>query len=199
MDRSSDIMDILEISGVESKKSELMNSDGTKKVKKPKKYDIKKPEGMHRELWGLLWTDNMDAPPVIATESTQGYKALKAKLGSSKVRPWSWTPFQNPARKDGAIFYHWRRIADEGKDYPFAAFNKAAEVMMYTDAEYQLHLSGDGWSRSETDHLMDLAKRFDMRYIVMHDRWNTDKFAKRSVEDIKDRYYNIANTLLKVC
>ena len=21
--------------------------------------DIKKPEGMHRELWGLLWTDNM--------------------------------------------------------------------------------------------------------------------------------------------
>lgn len=32
MDRSSDIMDILEISGVESKKSELMNSDGTKKV-----------------------------------------------------------------------------------------------------------------------------------------------------------------------
>ena len=26
--------------------------------------------------------------------------------------------------QDGAIFYHWRRNADEGKDYPFAAFNK---------------------------------------------------------------------------
>jgi len=27
---------------------------------KPKKTDVnfKKPEGMHRELWGLLWTDN---------------------------------------------------------------------------------------------------------------------------------------------
>ena len=70
--------------------------------------------------------------------------------------------------------------------------------MMYTDAEYQLHLSCDGWSRSETDHMMELAKRFDLRYVVMHDRWNTDKFSKRSVEDIKERYYNIANILLKV-
>ena len=70
--------------------------------------------------------------------------------------------------------------------------------MVYTDAEYQLHLSGSGWSRSETDHLMSLAKQFDLRYVVMHDRWNRDKFAERSVEDIKERYYNIANTLLKV-
>lgn len=33
-------------------------------------------------------------------------------------------PFTNPARKDGAVFHHWRRVADEGKDYPFAKFNK---------------------------------------------------------------------------
>ena len=33
-------------------------------------------------------------------------------------------PFVNPARKDGAIFHHWRRAADEGKEYPFAKFNK---------------------------------------------------------------------------
>ena len=28
--------------------------------KKPKKNDaqFKKPEGMHRELWGLIWSDN---------------------------------------------------------------------------------------------------------------------------------------------
>ncbi|XP_067934765.1 DNA methyltransferase 1-associated protein 1-like [Watersipora subatra] len=198
MHSSSDVMDILEMTGRDSKKLGLMAGDSTKKPKKPKKLDVKKPEGMHRELWGLLWTDNMDAPPVIPTESTKGYKAMKAKLGISKVRPWSWMPFQNPARKDAAIFYHWRRNADEGKDYPFAAFNKTAEVMEYTDNEYQLQLSCDGWSRAETDHLMELAKRFDLRYIVMHDRWNTDLFPKRSVEDIKERYYNIANTLLKI-
>lgn len=54
----------------------------------------------------------------------QGYKQLKAKLGMRKVRPWKWMPFTNPARSDGAVFNHWRRIADEGKEYPFAKFNK---------------------------------------------------------------------------
>lgn len=49
---------------------------------------------------------------------------MKAKLGMKKVRAWKWMPFTNPARKDGAIFYHWRRVADEGKEYPFAKFNK---------------------------------------------------------------------------
>lgn len=56
--------------------------------------------------------------------TAQGYKQMKAKLGMRKVRPWKWMPFTNPARSDGAVFYHWRRIADEGKEYPFAKFNK---------------------------------------------------------------------------
>lgn len=43
-----------------------------------------------------------------------------------KVRPWKWIPFTNPARKDDTVFYHWRRVADEGKEYPFAKFNKAS-------------------------------------------------------------------------
>lgn len=54
----------------------------------------------------------------------KGYKQTKAQLGVRKVRPWKWMPFTNPARKDGAVFYHWRRAADEGKEYPFAKFNK---------------------------------------------------------------------------
>lgn len=67
---------------------------------------------------------NRDAPPLLPSDTTQGYRTVKAKLGCKKVRPWKWMPFTNPARKDGAIFYHWRRLADEGKDYPFARFNK---------------------------------------------------------------------------
>ena len=49
---------------------------------------------------------------------------MKAKLGRRHVRAWKWVPFINPARTDGAVLYHWRRAADEGKDYPFARFNK---------------------------------------------------------------------------
>lgn len=41
-----------------------------------------------------------------------------------KVRKWVWAPFTNPARTDNAVFYHWKRAADEAKEYPFAQFNK---------------------------------------------------------------------------
>ncbi|XP_046578141.1 DNA methyltransferase 1-associated protein 1-like isoform X3 [Haliotis rubra] len=155
---------------------------------------------MHRELWGLLWTDNKyrDAPPIIPSDTNQGYKQMKAKIGSSRVRPWKWMPFTNPARKDGAIFYHYRRVADEGRDYPFARFNKSVDVPTYSDLEYQQHLHDDNWPRQETDHLFDLCKRFDLRFIIIHDRWDREKYRDRSVEDLKERYYNVCNTLSKV-
>lgn len=54
---------------------------------------------------------------------------MKAKLGRRHVRPWKWVPFTNPARTDGAVLYHWRRVADEGKEYPFARFNKVRFYM----------------------------------------------------------------------
>ncbi|XP_052236225.1 DNA methyltransferase 1-associated protein 1-like isoform X2 [Dreissena polymorpha] len=198
-----DVHDILELDrGPEKEfitKDALMNSDKKKKLaRKSDANTFKKPEGMHRELWGLLWTDNRDAPPLIPTDTNQGYKQMKAKIGSSKVRPWKWMPFTNPARKDGAIFHHWRRVADEGKDYPFARFNKQPEVPVYSDLEYQQHLHDDNWSRQETDHLFELCKRFSLRFVVMYDRWDRDKFSSRSVEDLKERYYNICNKLVKV-
>lgn len=68
-----------------------------------------------------------DAPPLLPSDTTQGYRTVKAKLGCKKVRPWKWMPFTNPARKDGAIFHHWRRAVEEGKDYPFARFNKVSD------------------------------------------------------------------------
>lgn len=45
---------------------------------------------------------------------------------------------------------------------------------------------------------MDLAQRFDLRFIVMADRFDSEKYGKRSVEDLKDRYYKICASLAKV-
>lgn len=56
----------------------------------------------------------------------------------------------------------------------------------------------DGWTKEETDHLMDLAQRFDLRFIIMADRYDVEKFTKRSIEDLKDRYYKICAILGKV-
>ena len=75
---------------------------------------------------------------------------------------------------------------------------QSVDIPTFSDVEYHQHLHDDNWSRPETDHLLELCKRFDLRFIVIHDRWDTQKFSKRSVEDIKERYYHIANTLAKV-
>ncbi|XP_046361593.1 DNA methyltransferase 1-associated protein 1-like isoform X3 [Haliotis rufescens] len=201
MAAGSDVRDILELEQAPEKEmvtKESLMYDGKKKKAKKSELTFKRPEGMHRELWGLLWTDNKDAPPIIPSDTNQGYKQMKAKIGSSRVRPWKWMPFTNPARKDGAIFYHYRRVADEGRDYPFARFNKSVDVPTYSDLEYQQHLHDDNWPRQETDHLFDLCKRFDLRFIIIHDRWDREKYRDRSVEDLKERYYNVCNTLSKV-
>ncbi|CAH0552086.1 unnamed protein product [Brassicogethes aeneus] len=157
----------------------------------------KRPEGMHREVYALLYNDNKDAPPLFPSDTGNGYKQTKIKLGMRKPRKWKWMPFTNPARMDSSTFYHWRRPSDEPKEYPFAKFNKKVDVPTYTDIEFNQHLRSDSWSKEETDHLMDLARRYDLRFIVMADRFDSDKFSKRSVEDIKDRYYKICGILNK--
>ena len=68
-------------------------------------------------------------------------------------------------------------------------FNKVCEVANYTELEYTRHLTDPGWSRPETDHLMDLAQRFDLRFIVMADRWDANTYKERSVEDLKERWH----------
>ena len=121
---------------------------------------------------------------------------MKAKLGMRKVRPWKWMSFTNPARTDGLQLQHWRRAADEGKDYPFARFNKRVETPAFTDMEYDTHLRADGWTREETDHLLELCQRFDLRFAVVHDRWDRERHkTERSVEDLKERYYGICEKM----
>uniref|UniRef100_A0A674NGD4 DNA methyltransferase 1-associated protein 1 n=1 Tax=Takifugu rubripes TaxID=31033 RepID=A0A674NGD4_TAKRU len=202
MTTGADVRDILELTGGENDgpitKKDLINSDKKKSKKTTETLTFKRPEGMHREVYALLYSDKKDAPPLLPSDTTQGYRTVKAKLGCKKVRPWKWMPFTNPARRDGAIFHHWRRVAEEGKDYPFARFNKTVQVPVYSEQEYQVHLHDDGWTKAETDHLFDLCKRFDLRFVVVHDRYDHQQYRKRSVEDLKERYYSICGKLTKV-
>lgn len=155
---------------------------------------------MHREVYALLYNDNKDAPPLMQTDTGSGYKQVKARLGMKNVRKWEWTPFKNPARTDGAIFHHWRRIADDQKEYPFAKFNKKLNIVTYTTNEYNTHLRTNQakWTKAQTDHLFDLARRFDMRFVVMADRWDRANFGTKTVEDLKERYYEVVGILTKV-
>ncbi|XP_023248018.1 DNA methyltransferase 1-associated protein 1 [Copidosoma floridanum] len=194
----SDVRDILELDVPSNERTKELIIAADKRNRK--KYDCKapkRPEGMHREVFALLCKDNNDVPPIFSSDTSKGYKPTKAKLGMKKVRPWKWTPFTNPARTDAAIFHHWRRLADVGTEYPFARFNKKIAISVYTNTDYTQYLSSNGWSKAETDHLIDLCQRFDLRFIIIHDRWDYHKYPSRSIEDLKNRYYQVCAALQK--
>ncbi|KAH9581706.1 DNA methyltransferase 1-associated protein 1, variant 2 [Schistosoma haematobium] len=135
------------------------------------------------------------------TDNTPLYKQPKAVIGVGRVRSWQWTPFTNSARQDNLVLYHWRRESadpEANKDYYFARYNKHVTVPEYTTEEYETMLKDLKWSEERTAHLMELAKRFDLRFIHMRDRWDCEKFPGRpSVEDLKERYYGILTQLDK--
>lgn len=157
---------------------------------------------MHREVFALLYNDNKDAPPLLPTDtsSTSGYKQTKARLGMKKVRKWEWAPFTNPGRTDNAAFHHWRRVADEPKPYPFAQFNKQLNIPTYTANDFSTHLRTTPlkWTKPQTDHLFELAQRFDLRFVVMADRWDKASHGAKTVEDLKERYYEVVSILNRV-
>ncbi|XP_045483380.1 DNA methyltransferase 1-associated protein 1 isoform X3 [Harmonia axyridis] len=195
----ADIRDIMELERPptpEVTKEFILGNDKPKKKFTNVPKAPKRPEGMAREVFALLYNDTKDAPPLFPTDTC--YKQ-KIDLTMRKPRKWAWMEFKNPARTDGATFYHWRRPSDEPKEYPFAKFNKKIDIPTYTDADYQQYLKDDKWSKDETDHLMDLAGRFDLRFILMADRFDKEKFpTKRSVEDLKERYFKVIGVLAKL-
>jgi DNA methyltransferase 1-associated protein 1 len=164
---------------------------------------IKRPRGVHREVWGLICKDDRDQPPLIPAEEPKAiYQHPKAKLRYG-VRKWHWVEFKNSARSDSAVFSHWRCVNDDqNKEYPFAKFNKQIKLFSYTDQEYTQYLNTDeSWTKAETDHLFDLCKRYDLRFFIIHDRWDPSLFPagkERSIDELKDRYYKITALLQKV-
>jgi len=186
---SLDVRDILD----------MPSATGERASKKKKVEPVKRPAGMHREVFSLLSTSaDIDPPPLQKNSCPKGYKHMQKLFGNRKVRSWGWTPFTNSGRKDNLSLNHWRRCDNTDQDYPFSVYHKECEVVCYTDEQYNGVLQQSGWTRADTDHLMILAKQFDLRFIIMQDRWDKNKHGVRSVEDMKERYYSIQYRLDKL-
>lgn len=54
------------------------------------------------------------------------------------------------------------------------------------------------WTKEETDELFELIKQFDLRFIVVADRFEGNSATPKSMEDMKDRYYTISRKLLEL-
>nr|CAH8863330.1 unnamed protein product [Trichobilharzia regenti] len=206
MSAAIDVLDILDFNETSPKKcvldkEALLSRTDKRKSSRPNPQP-KRPDHVPREVWGLQSTLNInDLPPIMPADNTPLYKQPKAVIGVGKVGPWHWTPFTNSARQDNLVLYHWRRGGSESEsnnDYYFARYNKHVTVPEYTAEEYETLLKDSKWSEERTAHLMELAKRFDLRFIHMRDRWDCEQFPGRpSIEDLKERYYGILTQLDK--
>jgi len=112
---------------------------------------------------------------------------------------WAWKPFQNSARTDKLELSHWVKEVEgvpPAKDYSFSKYNKHVSLIMYNDEEYASLIAplDPNWNRVETDHLMELCKRFDLRFPQMQDRW---EYEARNVEELKQRYFAVSKKLLE--
>ncbi|KAL5561052.1 hypothetical protein UlMin_030799 [Ulmus minor] len=158
------------------------------KKSRPQKETQRKPDGISREVYAL--TGGL-APLMPAVETSQ----LKKRPPTDEKITWQWLPFTSSARKDDLQLYHWVRVVNgvpPTGDYSFAKCNKSVDVVQYTDEEYEKHLTDPMWTKEETDQLFDLCKQFDLRFIVIADRFQSS----RTVEELKDRYYSVSRAIL---
>lgn len=158
------------------------------KKSQPKKDSQRKPDGISREVYAL--TGGL-APLMPSIDVSH----LKRRPPSDEKITWQWLPFTSSARKDNLQLYHWVRVVNgvpPTGDYSFAKYNKSVDVVKYTEEEYEKYLTDPMWTKEETDQLFDLCERFDLRFVVIADRFTSS----RSIEELKDRYYNVSRAML---
>ncbi|KAG4303445.1 hypothetical protein PCK1_000409 [Pneumocystis canis] len=156
---------------------------------KSKMFTEKKTDSITRELYSLL---GENAPPIVILQNK--FKT-RPKL-RQKAASWIWSSFSNGARNDGHLFNHWVRAGDNvNEEYRFEKLNKKVNIIAYSNEEYATNLMALDWSREETDYLFSLCREYDLRFVVIADRYDY-KGTQRTMEDIKDRYYTVVRKIL---
>ena len=176
---------------------------------------LKPPLGMSREVYNLLRTsrgqgggggeggegdlgisDDPNLPTMMPgngnvsfSQGQNNSRRSSNKVGAmskeAKVSKWVWAPFSSSARNDGAEFKHWVKAGVEYPDYPFARFNVHLDPVEFTEEEYNLSLSNSEWTRTETDILMGLCRRLDLRWAIIHDQYTATP--PRTIEQLQVR------------
>jgi len=197
----SDVKDILGLQKEGAPKLGDIISPTKKFVPKKK---LKKPAGVKREVFNLIESQQLqngvtelDVASLMPTMLTPPPSGLKEKRKLiTKVRPWLQKPFRNSARKDGLTLHRWALAEEDQDDYFYARYDRKVTVLDYTNEQYTKYFNNDpNWTREDTDTLWNLCKEFDLRFVVVADRFpNTSK----SMEDLKERYYSISKKLVQI-
>nr|KAJ3418945.1 swr complex subunit [Polyrhizophydium stewartii] len=141
--------------------------------------------------------------------------AAMARTSSAGSLSGDVVPFTNSARTDSLALGHWSSDPNEAgephhvkahgagglatltscaADSRFAAQGVQAQVMRFTDEEYDTHLKDPAWSKEDTEHLFALCRELELRFYVIADRFEGS--TPRTIEDLKDRYYSVSRALV---
>ena len=184
-----DAADILGVKSTQSNVVNGLNDVGRLVGQAPKammREKVSKPKGMSRELFALMGKDGI--VPAVQPAKNIG-AAFKSKWTSSLKGKWVFGEYANSARQDGVKFKHWMKADVDYQDYTYAKFNVRIEPFVYTDDEYDELLNSSTWTRSETDHLMFLCHKYNLRWPVIADRYAPNP--PRTCQDLQQRYYTV--------
>ncbi|SCW00984.1 LAFE_0D02476g1_1 [Lachancea fermentati] len=185
---SSDIFDVLNIQ--HPKSSSPPSNSGTPGVPRTSKPQV---TGIQRELYNLLG-DN--TPPVVAEKANK----FKDKINAlSKPSPWTYTEFQaTPSLK----LRHWVKgskelVSGQLQQSAFDKYNKKLTIPSFTKEEFESFMNKEDtigedplqWTFEEVEHLFDLCRKYDLRWFIIQDRFNSKQV--RSLENIKETFYKV--------
>ncbi|KAJ7575004.1 hypothetical protein C8J56DRAFT_976821, partial [Mycena floridula] len=138
----------------------------------------------------------------LATQLAKPRLKQKPNLsGAGKVK-WECRSFKNSARTDSLQLSHWVKVSSNpnaGKSpnkHSNARYN-IAPTAVYTyphDEHTRLIQDSEGWTKEETDYLFKMAQEFDLRWFIIHDRYEDQGFVQSLVVH---RYYNACRKLVR--
>lgn len=100
----------------------------------------------------------------------------------------------NPSRDDDLILHHWEKTrTDPNEEYRFYKFNKSINLIGFSPEEYASHLKDPDWTMEETSYLWDLCRRFDLRWVVIQDRY---EWPPQEADRLALQYYNGNNLVI---
>lgn len=211
---STDVRSILDLPARENNAS---TSAGQATAPRRGLPGTKKPDGISRELYALIGDNAPFLAETQATLSATKYRERpKPKHKDAKWyvtrRCWMYEA-EDAGRWFRSLLWHdnlWVvRIFDIGSESVtdnqssrvsrtgftsltsveyFGAFNvHGPSIMEYSQYEYDQHLTDPGWTEHETAYLFNLLREYDLRFIVVADRYmyartKGDQLRSRSVE-----------------
>ncbi|KAJ3576182.1 hypothetical protein NP233_g606 [Leucocoprinus birnbaumii] len=169
-------------------------SAGPSQPKRTGSSNVRKPEGISRELYSLIGP----SAPTLAAQLSKPRLKQKPNLGIGTRTRWEWRSFKNKARSDGLELRHWVKAnSDANADYAFAKYSVQTNNYTYSQDEYVRFLEDKEWTKEETDYLFNSVQDFDSRWYIIHDRYEFPGGPSRTLEDLKDRYYSVCRKLIR--